>query len=804
MENDFSRVIDALPALFWTAHPDGTIDFHNRRWYEFTGLAETETPNVQWHSAIHPGDLTELLEKWKGIVLSGDSGEIKIRIRRLDGQYRMFLLRMCPVLSTLGDPPRWCGISTDIENHKLLYPALAEGEDRFRLIVDGLPAVVTLMTAEGHIYHANRHMLEYLGVADNDEMKTRLDGHAFHPDDRPKVLEKWKNSVNTGEPYDHEARLRRADGVYRWFHTQGFPLRNADDEIVLWYMLQTDVEDRKQAEALLEGEKRLLELVAGGHPMSIVLESLCHLVEATAVGSICTVILVDPECSYLQQVIAPSLPASFNDSIQGREVRVDAGPCAMAACLNEQVVSPDILADPRWNELGWRPLALAHGLRACWSTPITSTNGKVLGTFALQYGEPGAPLPFHQNLIRQFIDLARIAIERVRHDAELKRSEALLAEAQQLSSTGSFSWRVSTDIVVYSEQTYRTYELDPALPVTLALIADRIHPEDIPLLKEMVDIARNVGADLDYQYRLRMPDSSIKHLHLFAHATRDGDGQVEYIGAIQDVTQRMLAEDSLSKARADLAHVSRVSSLGVLTASIAHEVNQPLSGIITNASTCLRMLAADPPNIDGALETARRTIRDGQRASDVIAKLRAAFSRKSSCIEAVDLNEAARGVIALSLSDIQRSGITLRTNFPRNLPAVAGGRVQIQQVILNLLLNALDAVRQVENRQKIVTVRTRIGQDSFVELEVEDTGVGVDAETLDKMFDAFFTTKPEGMGIGLSVSRSIIQSYHGRLSAKKNETVGTTFTFSIPCLSNVLDTAAAGALEVPVTTDSRH
>lgn len=682
---------------------------------------------------------------------------------------------------------------------KLHYPAV-DGEDRYRLIVDGLPAVVTLMTAEGRLYHANRYMLEYLGVADNDEMKTRLDGQAFHSEDRPKVLEKWWRSVNTGQPYDHEARLRRADGVYRWFHIQGFPLRNADGEIVLWYLLQTDVEDRKQTEALLEGEKRLLELVAGGQPMSDVLESLCRLVEATATGCVCTVILVDPECSYLQQVIAPSLPASFNNAILGRQVRVDAGPCAMAACLNEQVISQDILTETRWNELGWRGLALAHGLRACWSTPITSANGKVLGTFALQYGEPGAPLPFHQELIGQFIDLARIAIERVRHDAELRRSEALLAEAQQLSSTGSFSWRVSTDIVVFSEQTYRTYGLDPALPVTLAQIASRIHPEDHHLFDEIVDIARNVGADLDYQYRLRMPDSSIKHLHLFAHATRDDEDQMEYIGAIQDITQRKLGEDSLSKARSDLAHVSRVSSLGVLTASIAHEVNQPLSGIITNANTCLRMLAADPPNIEGALETARRTIRDGHRASDVIAKLRAAFSRKPSHIEAVDLNEAARGVIALSLSDIQRSGIALHTSLSRKLPPVAGGRVQIQQVILNLLLNALDATRHLEGRSKIVTIRTRMGQDSFVELEVEDTGVGVDVDNVDKIFDPFFTTKQEGMGIGLSVSRSIIDSYHGHLSAKANSGAGATFTFSLPCLLNPAAASYAGVMEAPAET----
>jgi PAS domain S-box-containing protein len=204
--------------------------------------------------------------------------------------------------------------------------------------------------------------------------------------------------------------------------------------------------------------------------------------------------------------------------------------------------------------------------------------------------------------------------------AALRRSEAFLAEAQHLSRTGSFSWRVAADDVEYSEETYRMYGFDPGRPVTLAMIATRIHPDDMPLLGEMIGRARGPGSDLDYEYRLRMPDGSVKHLHLVAHATRDAEGGLEYIGAIQDVTQRRLSEEALGKVRSELAHVARVTTLGALTASIAHEVNQPLSGIITNAGTCLRMLAADPPNVEGALETARRTIRDGHRAADVITR----------------------------------------------------------------------------------------------------------------------------------------------------------------------------------------
>jgi PAS domain S-box-containing protein len=653
MENDLSRVVDALPGLVWTALSDGGVDFVNQRWCNYTGLGVGEACGQGWQTAIHPEDLPELLDRWPGILASGGPGEMEARLRGVDGAYRWFLLRISPLADASGQTVKWCGINTDID-------------------------------------------------------------------------------------------------------------------------------DRRRAEALLAGEKRLLEMVARGHAMRGILEALCQFAEATANGCHCSIVLVDSNGAHLEHGAAPSLPVSFTDAINGRPVNADSGPCAMAAHLNQQVIAADLTWETRWSAYAWCPMALAHGLKACWSTPIVSAAGKVLGAFAIYYTEPGTPTPEHQTLIEQITNIASIAIERAQSDTALKRSEAFLAEAQRLSSTGGFSWHVTTNQVIWSDEVYRIFEIEPAGPLTPDVTDSRVHPEDVPLLYEKVNRARIDGQDFEFEYRLVMPDRSLKYLHTVFHRTQDPDGQIEFVGAIQDVTERRRSEETLGKLRSELAHVTRVTTLGALTASIAHEVNQPLSGIITNAGTCLRMLAADPPNVDGARETARRTIRDGNRASDVITRLRALFAKKGVTSETVDLNEAAQEVLALARRELQAGRAILRSEFADDLPPVTGDRVQLQQVILNLLLNAADAMSSVDDRPRQLVVRTERDEGNNVRLIVKDSGVGFESEGVEKLFEAFYTTKNGGMGIGLAVSRSIIESHHGRLWAQVNDGPGVTFSFSIP------------------------
>jgi signal transduction histidine kinase len=554
---------------------------------------------------------------------------------------------------------------------------------------------------------------------------------------------------------------------------------------------QLIVEDRKRAEAQLAGEKRLLEMVASSCPLTDVLTALCKFVEDTAADCHCGIYLIDWRNLKFRIGAVPSLPPTFNDPVDGLTVSPQVGPCGVAALTKTQVIATDLESDPLWQSSAIRPLALAHGLRSHWSTPIYAREGRVLGTFAIFHREPASPTQIQQDLIAQVTHIASIAIERALSEAALKRSEAFLGEAQHLSRIGSFAWRMATNEINWSEQLYRIFEFDPQVTVTLELIGTRVHPEDLTLLQDMIERASSAAGDFQYEHRLLMPDRSVKYLHMIARGTRNEDGELEYIGAVQDVTSRRLSEEALGKARSELAHVARVMSLGALTASIAHEVNQPLSGIITNASTCVRMLDANPPNIDGARETMRRTIRDGHRASDVITRLRALFSRKDAATELVDLNEATREVIALALSDLQRNRVILKSELADELPIVEGDRVQLQQVMLNLLRNASDAMSRVDDRPRQLVIRTERDGDGSVRLSVQDAGVGFEPDSINKLFDSFYTTKGDGMGIGLSVSRSIIENHHGRLWAQLNDGPGATFLFSLPCeVTKVTDAAS--------------
>jgi signal transduction histidine kinase len=383
-------------------------------------------------------------------------------------------------------------------------------------------------------------------------------------------------------------------------------------------------------------------------------------------------------------------------------------------------------------------------------------------------------------LLRLLASQAVTSLENARLYSELRDASAFLAQAQRLSSTGSFSWRVSTGEITWSAQLYRIFEFDQGVPVTLELIGSRVHPEDLAQFADMIARAQANADHFEYEHRLLMPDHSIKYLHLVAHASRDQDGQLEYIGASQDVTRRRLSEEALRKARSELAHVARVTSIGALTASMAHEVTQPLAGIVSNADSCLLWLAKEEPNLDKARRAAERIVRDGHRAAQVIQSIRAQARKSATQTIILDMRHLIGDTLELVQSELQRHAVSLQTRFPANPRFIMGDPTQLQQVIVNLIMNAIEAIDASARTPRVIRVITQSDQKGDVLTSVEDSGSGIDEEVLGRIFDPMFTTKPHGMGLGLSICRSIVEGHGGRLWASPNPTGGSIFRFSIP------------------------
>jgi signal transduction histidine kinase len=375
----------------------------------------------------------------------------------------------------------------------------------------------------------------------------------------------------------------------------------------------------------------------------------------------------------------------------------------------------------------------------------------------------------------------------------LRRSEAFLLEVQRLSHTGGWRYDIAADIVESSPEIQRFYDIQPGEDITRPPFwFGRIHPDDRSRVQGEFERCMREQTIYRAAYRIVLPNGTIRYQDATGHPVVNEAGKlVEFVGALKDMTEYWETTNELERAsgavrelQATMSRALHVATVGELAAAIAHEVNQPLSGIITNAGTCLRMLNATPADIDGARETARRTIRDGNRASDVITRLRALFSKREFTLEPLDLNEAAREVVALSSNDLQRNRIVLQLELAEGLPVVTGDRIQLQQVMLNLLHNARDAMIEVRDRARQLLIKTEEEKGDRVRVTVRDAGVGVDQANVDRLFDPFYTTKADGMGIGLSVSRSIVERHQGRLWAEQNEGApGATFAFSIPTAS---------------------
>ena len=628
-------------------------------------------------------------------------------------------------------------LRAELARHRRAEDAPRDSEGTLRKIMNTLPVTAWSTLPDGYCDFVSERWLEYAGFSAAQAQGWGW-GAVIHPDDAPRLVEYWQSCLASGAAVDVEARMRRADGAYRWFLFRANPLRDEAGKIVKWYGTNVDIQDRKLAQEELEQSERDARLIVD-----------CIPAQVAVLGPTGVVTQINRRMSDFFGSIEALADWKTGDIVPADELpRVLAGMGKAFAA-----------AEPFEMENHLRRFDGVYRWFQIRGLPLLDANGRV---------------------VRWYFLIADIE-ERKQAEEALRRSEAFLAEAQRISSTGSFAWSLATDRIIFSEELYRMFELDADVGLTLAQISTRVHPDDVPVLSKLTEQVRGSGSNLEYEMRLRMADGRIKYLQTSVRQSRDSEGRQEVIGVMQDISERRLAEEALSRVRSELAEMTRVASLGALTASIAHEVNQPLSGIVINANTCLRLLGAAPPDVEGALRTVRRILRDGNRAADVIVRLRALFAKNNIATEALDLNEATREVLSLALSDLQRNRVVLRSELADDLPHVNGDRIQLQQVILNLIRNASEAMVGVDDRPRLLEIRTQRGEDDSARLTVRDVGVGLQVEDIEQLFQAFYTTKQSGMGIGLSVSRSIVESHGGRMWAAPNpDGPGASLSFSIP------------------------
>ena len=429
--------------------------------------------------------------------------------------------------------------------------------------------------------------------------------------------------------------------------------------------------------------------------------------------------------------------------------------------------------------------ALKFAMKTCPDVPfifVSGTLGEEVAIEALKIGATDYVLKTRLSRLVPAVRRARREVtqkaERKRAEVALRQSETYLAEAQRLSRTGSFGWRPSTGEITWSDETFRIFQYDRTTTPTVEVILQRIHPEDAPSVKETVERASQDGKDFEHEYRLMMPDGAVKYIHVVAHADRDESGELEFVGAVMDVTERKRAEEALREAQANLARVSRMTTMGELTASLAHEIKQPISAAVTDARTCLRWLDRDDPDLPEAREAASRMIKDATRAADIISGISVLFNKGALQRELADVNELIREMIVLLRSEANRYSISIRTELAEDLPKVMADRVQLQQVFMNLMLNGIDAMKETTGRGEL-TIKSEAANGQLL-ISVSDTGVGLSPEQAEQIFKAFFTTKDNGTGMGLPISRSIIESHGGRLWAAGASALGATFRFTLP------------------------
>ncbi len=662
---------------------------------------------------------------------------------------------------------------------------LAEREHEFRMANDTMPSMTWSADANGANEWFNKEWYEYTGLTPEQACNGGWK-YVFHPDDRAESAATWHRIVTKREVSGLEARKRRHDGEYRWFIVRAKPHCDATGRIVRCYGAESDIDDLKRAEILLAGEKRSFEMMTTDQPLPAILDSLCQTLYVLTDAYFVTIMLQDQEGRTLQPGGGYKLPEGFSDAVCGIPVGPEFGSCGTAAFRQEPVWIDNVDTDHRWDCA--RDIVDRFGFKSCWSTPIMSGRGSVFGTIAVYSNRPRSAGDRERQAIDRFTQLASFVLERKIAEDALKKSEAMLAEGQRISHTGSWAWNAATDKLEWSEEHGNIFGyMVSDVGGTLESMLDRMRPEEAALVKDAMRKAIAEKTDIQFEYQATLPSGNTIQLLCTGRASISQSGEVTgYVGTTMDITDRKRVESELLRSaahlrevQAELEHVARATTMGELAASIAHEVNQPLTGIVASGGAALRWLSKATPDVVRARDSLKNVIDDGRRASEIVTRIRKMFRKEMATVEPVRMAELIGDVISLTRGELQKTKVALKLDIPDDFPFVPVDRVQLQQVFVNLILNAIEAMKSITDRDRAITIDFRKDHE-LVTVGVNDNGPGVPEDLADNIFQPFQTSKMNGMGMGLSICRTIVENHGGQMRLAKIETPGCRFEFTLP------------------------